>query len=76
MAGGHSIDSKDPIFGLVVNGMVAIENLKRNNSAKAGDILLLTKPLGVGILATAQKKELISEPADLELLVKQLTTIK
>ena len=56
MAGGHSIDSKDPIFGLVVNGMVAIENLKRNNSAKAGDILLLTKPLGVGILATAQKE--------------------
>ena len=74
MAGGHSIDSKDPIFGLVVNGMVAIENLKRNNSAKAGDILLLTKPLGVGILATAQKKSLI-EPADLELLVKQLTTL-
>jgi len=74
MAGGHSIDSKDPIFGLVVNGMVAIENLKRNNSAKAGDILLLTKPLGVGILATAQKKQLI-EPADLDLLVKQLTTL-
>ena len=74
MAGGHSIDSKDPIFGLVVNGMVAIENLKRNNSAKAGDILLLTKPLGVGILATAQKKELI-EPADLALLVQQLTTL-
>ncbi len=74
MAGGHSIDSKDPIFGLVVNGMVPIENLKRNNSAKAGDILLLTKPLGVGILATAQKKQLI-EPADLDLLVKQLTTL-
>ena len=74
IAGGHSIDSKDPIFGLVVNGMVVIENLKRNNSAKTGDILLLTKPLGVGILATAQKKSLI-EPADLELLVKQLTTL-
>ena len=74
MAGGHSIDSKDPIFGLVVNGMVAIDNLKRNNSAKTGDILLLTKPLGVGILATAQKKELI-EADDLDLLVKQLTTL-
>lgn len=74
MAGGHSIDSKDPIFGLVVNGLVAIENLKRNNGAVAGDILLLTKPLGVGILATAQKKGLI-EDADLELLIKQLTTL-
>lgn len=74
MAGGHSIDSKDPIFGLVVNGMVAIENLKRNNTAVEGDVLLLTKPLGVGILATAQKKSLIEE-ADLELLVKQLTTL-
>jgi selenide,water dikinase len=58
----------------VVNGMVAIEDLKRNNSAKAGDILLLTKPLGVGILATAQKKGLI-EANDLDLLVKQLTTL-
>ena len=74
MAGGHSIDSKDPIFGLVVNGLVAIENLKRNNGAVTGDILLLTKPLGVGILATAQKKGLI-EDTDLELLIKQLTTL-
>lgn len=74
IAGGHSIDSQDPIFGLVVNGLVAIENLKRNDTAKQGDILLLTKPLGVGILATSQKIGLLSEP-DLALLVKQLTTI-
>jgi len=52
----------------------AISDVYANNSAKAGDILLLTKPLGVGILATAQKKQLI-EPADLDLLVKQLTTL-
>ncbi len=74
IAGGHSIDSQDPIFGLVVNGLVAIENLKRNDTAKQGDLLLLTKPLGVGILATSQKRGLLSEP-DLALLVKQLTTI-
>jgi selenide,water dikinase len=74
IAGGHSIDSQDPIFGLVVNGLVAIENLKRNDTAKQGDVLLLTKPLGVGILATSQKRGLLSEP-DLALLVKQLTTI-
>jgi len=74
IAGGHSIDSQDPIFGLVVNGMVDIENLKRNDTAKEGDLLIITKPLGVGILATSQKRALLSE-ADLALLVKQLTTI-
>lgn len=74
IAGGHSIDSQDPIFGLVVNGMVAIENLKRNDTAQEGDVLILTKPLGVGILATSQKRGLLSE-AHLEKLVKQLTTI-
>ena len=74
IAGGHSIDSQDPIFGLVVNGMVAIENLKRNDTAQEGDVLILTKPLGVGILATSQKRGLLTEP-HLEKLVKQLTTI-
>jgi selenide,water dikinase len=74
IAGGHSIDSQDPIFGLVVNGLVPIENLKRNDTAKEGDVLLITKPLGVGILATSQKRGLLTEP-DLALLVKQLTTI-
>jgi selenide,water dikinase len=74
IAGGHSIDSQDPIFGLVVNGLVAIENLKQNNTAKEGDVLIITKPLGVGILATAQKRGLLTEP-HLALLVKQLTTI-
>ena len=74
IAGGHSIDSQDPIFGLVVNGMVAIENLKRNDTAKEGDVLILTKPLGVGILATSQKRGLLTE-AHLEKLVRQLTTI-
>ena len=74
IAGGHSIDSQDPIFGLVVNGLVAIENLKRNDTAKAGDVLLLTKPLGVGIMATAQKRAVLTED-DLQLLVQQLTTI-
>ena len=74
IAGGHSIESQHPIVGLVVNGMVTIENLKRNDTAKEGDLLLLTKPIGVGILATAQKKELITEQ-DLTKLLNQLTTI-
>ena len=74
IAGGHSIDSQDPIFGLVVNGIVAIENLKRNDTAQEGDVLILTKPLGVGIMATAQKRGVLTE-SDLAFLVKQLTTI-
>ena len=61
LAGGHSIDSAEPIFGLAVTGMVDIKNLKKNNTAKAGDLLFLTKPLGVGILSTAQKRGLIKE---------------
>lgn len=56
LAGGHSIDNPEPIFGLAVTGTVAIDNIKRNDKAKAGSILYLTKPLGVGILSTAQKK--------------------
>src|SRR5437868_11633046 len=56
LAGGHSIDSPEPIFGLAVNGLVSIENIKQNNKAKEGNILFLTKPLGIGILTTAEKK--------------------
>jgi selenide,water dikinase len=59
LAGGHSIDSPEPIFGLAVTGRVAIKHLKQNNKAKAGCKLYLTKPLGVGILTTAQKKGLL-----------------
>ncbi|HON18349.1 MAG TPA: selenide, water dikinase SelD [Salinivirgaceae bacterium] len=66
IAGGHSIDSPEPIFGLAVTGRVKIENLKRNNTAKEGDFLYLTKPLGVGILTTAQKQgKLLPEHADI-----------
>jgi len=61
LAGGHSIDNPEPIFGLAVTGSVAISNLKRNDKAKAGSILYLTKPLGIGILATAQKKGVLEE---------------
>jgi selenide, water dikinase len=59
LAGGHSIDSPEPIFGLAVNGLVHIKNLKRNDTATEGCLLYLTKPLGVGILTTAQKKGIL-----------------
>ncbi len=55
LAGGHSIDSPEPIFGLAVTGQVSIEQLKRNDTATEGCQLILTKPLGIGILSTAQK---------------------
>lgn len=61
LAGGHSIDAPEPIFGLAVTGIVHTAKLKRNDQAQDGDILFLTKPLGVGILTTAQKKKVLSE---------------
>lgn len=59
LAGGHSIDAPEPIFGLAVTGLVEIRHLKRNDTATPGCRLYLTKPLGVGILTTAQKKRLL-----------------
>lgn len=61
VAGGHSIDAAEPFFGLAVNGLVDVNDLKRNNTAKAGDWLLLTKPLGSGILSTAQKRGVLDD---------------
>lgn len=61
LAGGHSIDSPEPIFGLAVSGIVDIPNLKTNSTAKAGDLIYLTKSLGVGILTTAEKKSLLKK---------------
>jgi selenide,water dikinase len=74
LAGGHSIDSPEPIFGLAVNGLVATQNLRRNNTARAGDLLFLTKPLGVGILSTAQKRGMLAED-QLAMIVRQMTTL-
>lgn len=59
LAGGHSIDCPEPVFGLAVNGIIAINNLKQNSTATAGCKLYLTKALGVGILSTAQKKGIL-----------------
>jgi selenide,water dikinase len=61
LAGGHSIDCPEPVFGLAVTGKVKKEHLKRNNTAQAGSLLYLTKPLGLGILTTAQKKGIVNE---------------
>jgi selenide,water dikinase len=56
-AGGHTIDSVEPIYGLVVLGLVHPSKVKRNADARAGDVLVLGKPLGVGVLSAALKKD-------------------
>jgi selenide, water dikinase len=59
IAGGHTIDSVEPIYGLVALGLVHPDKVKRNADAKAGDVLVLGKPLGVGVLSAALKKEIL-----------------
>jgi len=59
VAGGHTIDSVEPIYGLVAIGLVDPEHLKRNRGALAGDALILGKPLGIGIYSAALKKQLL-----------------
>ncbi len=61
LAGGHSIDCPEPVFGLAVSGKLKKEHLKRNDTAKEGSLLYLTKPLGIGIITTAQKKGIVQE---------------
>lgn len=61
LAGGHTIDSPEPFFGLSVNGFVEVNNLKKNSTAQVGDVLYLTKPLGTGALATALKRGLLTD---------------
>ncbi len=61
LAGGHTIDTVEPMFGLAVTGIIKKQNIKQNNSAKEGDLLFITKPIGLGILATAQKRNVLTE---------------
>ncbi len=61
IVGGHTVDDQEMKFGLSVTGIVKEKNITRNNSAKPGDALILTKPLGMGILTTANKVDMASE---------------
>lgn len=74
LAGGHTIDTQEPMFGLAVTGIVDTSKIKKNNTSKEGDLLFITKPIGVGILATAQKRGLI-EDAQLSSMIAQMTTL-
>jgi selenide,water dikinase len=68
IAGGHSVESPEPFFGLSVNGIAPIKNLKQNNGAKVGDLVAITKPLGLGIASTAGKRGLLSEEEKAEFI--------
>jgi len=74
LAGGHSIDSPEPIFGLAVTGVVSKDHLKKNNTAKAGDLLYLTKPIGVGMISTALKRGQ-AKPEDFDEAVKVMSQL-
>jgi selenide,water dikinase len=74
IAGGHSIDSVEPIYGLAAIGVVHPRHLKRNSDARAGDALVLGKPLGVGILSAALKKDQL-EPSDYRAMIDTTTRL-
>jgi selenide, water dikinase len=74
LAGGHSIDTTEPLFGLSVNGLIGTSQIKRNATAKAGDYIYLTKGIGTGILSTAGKRKLL-KVEDQEQLVQQLVRL-
>ncbi len=74
LAGGHSIDSPEPIFGLAVTGLVDNEHLKQNNTAEPDCSIFLTKPLGIGILSTAQKMGVI-EPGHIDASIEAMCTL-
>jgi len=74
LAGGHSIDCPEPVFGLAVNGIVDIKNLKQNSTATAGCKLYLTKALGVGILSTAQKRGVLA-PEDAAIALQSMSRL-
>jgi selenide, water dikinase len=74
IAGGHSIDTPEPIYGLAVTGLCSPQELRRNRDAHLGDLLLLTKPIGVGIYSSAFKKDAL-EPADYADMVATMTRL-
>ncbi|MAW79488.1 MAG: selenide, water dikinase SelD [Parvularcula sp.] len=74
VAGGHSIDSAEPIYGLVALGLVHPDRLIRNDGARAGDVLILGKPLGVGVFSAALKQEQLS-PEGYEMMIGSTTLL-
>lgn len=74
LAGGHSIDSPEPFFGLAVTGEALVDQVKYNGRAQKGDLLFLTKPIGTGIISTAQKRG-AADPEHIQLMTEQMMAL-
>ena len=74
IAGGHTIDAKEPIYGLAVTGMIHPDKIKRNSDGKAGDVLILGKGLGVGILGAALNKDEL-HPEGYKVMIESTTKL-
>jgi len=74
ITGGHTIEDAEPKYGLSVSGFVHPKRVLRNSSAKEGDVLILTKPLGIGILTTSAKADMVAEPV-LKRIYEQMSTL-
>lgn len=74
LVGGHSIDDKEPKFGLAVTGTIHPDKIRTNSGAQPGDVLILTKPIGVGILTSSIKKDLLTEE-EINHVTKVMTTL-
>ncbi|MBR7146249.1 MAG: selenide, water dikinase SelD, partial [Oscillospiraceae bacterium] len=75
ITGGHTISGAEPIYGLAVSGFVHPKKVLKNSDAKPGDVLILTKPLGVGIITTAAKAGLVADEALMNRLYAQMATL-
>jgi selenide,water dikinase len=74
LVGGHSIDDEEPKYGVSVTGFVELEKIKGNNNAQTGDLLILTKPIGLGVINTAIKGQM-AEPQQIEVAVSVMTEL-
>lgn len=74
VAGGHTIDAKEPIYGLAVNGLIHPDKIKRNSDGQAGDVLILGKGLGVGILGAAMNKDEL-DPKGYKIMIESTTQL-
>jgi selenide,water dikinase len=75
ISGGHTIHGSEPLYGLAVSGFAKPDRIRRNDAAKPGDRLILTKKLGVGILTTAAKAGMMTDPAVMDRLYRQMTQL-
>lgn len=75
ISGGHTIHGSEPLYGLAVTGFARPDQIRKNDAARPGDALILTKPLGVGILTTAAKAGMMTDPAVMDRIYRQMTQL-